>query len=87
MTGYAMACKLAFFSVAFSQIENNKRQNMNQVEHNVKEKIQRFVQLANQELRVNAVFLFGSNAKGTTHAWSDIDLLPPQLIQQRLRFA
>ena len=41
---------------------------------NVTDKIQRFIQSAKQELRVNAVFLFGSNAKGTTHAWSDIDL-------------
>ncbi|MGH7491128.1 MAG: nucleotidyltransferase domain-containing protein [bacterium] len=41
---------------------------------NVSDKLERFIQLAKQELRLNAVFLFGSNAKGITHAWSDIEL-------------
>ncbi len=41
---------------------------------NVNEKVQRFIQLAGRDLDLHAVYLFGSSAKGTTHAWSDIDL-------------
>ena len=41
---------------------------------NVEESIKRFVDLATANLRLQAVYLFGSNAKGRTHEWSDIDL-------------
>jgi predicted nucleotidyltransferase len=41
---------------------------------NVEESIKRFVDLATSDLRLQAVYLFGSNAKGHTHEWSDIDL-------------
>ncbi|NUM75574.1 nucleotidyltransferase domain-containing protein [candidate division KSB1 bacterium] len=41
---------------------------------NITDKIQRFIQLTNQSIRLEAVYLFGSTARGTTHAWSDIDL-------------
>jgi predicted nucleotidyltransferase len=41
---------------------------------NVEEIIKRFVDLATVSLRLQAVYLFGSNAKGNTNEWSDIDL-------------
>ncbi|KAA0229386.1 nucleotidyltransferase domain-containing protein [candidate division KSB1 bacterium] len=41
---------------------------------NMTDKIQRLIQLTNPSLRLEAVYLFGSSARGTTHAWSDIDL-------------
>jgi len=41
---------------------------------NVEESIKRFVDLATANLRLQAVYLFGSNAKGRTDEWSDIDL-------------
>jgi predicted nucleotidyltransferase len=41
---------------------------------NIEDKIRRFLELANKDIRVEAVYLFGSTAKGKTHAWSDIDL-------------
>jgi predicted nucleotidyltransferase len=41
---------------------------------NIKDKIQRFIQLVNHDLRLEAVYLFGSSAKGNVHQWSDIDL-------------
>ncbi|MDZ7365242.1 MAG: nucleotidyltransferase domain-containing protein [candidate division KSB1 bacterium] len=41
---------------------------------NVEEIIRRFVDLATVNLRLEAVYLFGSNAKGNTEEWSDIDL-------------
>ena len=40
----------------------------------VEKKIQRLIQLAGKELRLEAVYLFGSTAKGDDHEWSDIDL-------------
>lgn len=41
---------------------------------NITDKIQRLIELTNPSLRLEAVYLFGSTAKGATHAWSDIDL-------------
>jgi len=41
---------------------------------NVEESIRRFVDLATVDLRLQAVYLFGSYAKGHSHEWSDIDL-------------
>ncbi len=41
---------------------------------NVDDKIRRFIHLAKKDLRLEAVYLFGSSAKGRTHQWSDIDL-------------
>ncbi len=41
---------------------------------NVNDKIRRFIHLAKKDLRLEAVYLFGSSAKGRTHQWSDIDL-------------
>ncbi len=41
---------------------------------NIEDKIQRFIQLASQDLKLDAVYLFGSHAKGKMHEWSDIDL-------------
>ncbi len=40
----------------------------------VEKRIQRLIQLAGKELRLEAVYLFGSTAKGDDHEWSDIDL-------------
>jgi len=40
----------------------------------VEDSIKRFIDLANADLRLEAVYLFGSNAKGNAHEWSDIDL-------------
>lgn len=40
----------------------------------VEESVKRFVDLATVNLRLQAVYLFGSNAKGNAHEWSDIDL-------------
>ena len=37
-------------------------------------KVQKFIQLASNDLRFKAVYLFGSSAKGKAHRWSDIDL-------------
>ncbi len=41
---------------------------------NVEQKIQRLIQLVTKELRLEAVYLFGSIAKGDSHDCSDIDL-------------
>ena len=41
---------------------------------NVEKRIRRLIQLAGKELRLEAVYLFGSTAKGADHEWSDIDL-------------
>ena len=40
----------------------------------VERRTQRLIQLTAKELRLEAVYLFGSTAKGNTHEWSDIDL-------------
>lgn len=40
----------------------------------VEKRIQSLIQLAAKELRLEAVYLFGSTAKGHAHEWSDIDL-------------
>ncbi len=40
----------------------------------IEKRIQRLIQLATNEIRLEAVYLFGSTAKGETHEWSDIDL-------------
>jgi len=41
---------------------------------NVEKRIRRLIQLTGKELRLEAVYLFGSTAKGADHEWSDIDL-------------
>lgn len=41
---------------------------------NVDDKIREFVQLTGQNLKLEAVYLFGSQARGNAHEWSDIDL-------------
>jgi len=40
----------------------------------VEDKIREFVQLTGQNLKLEAVYLFGSQARGNAHEWSDIDL-------------
>lgn len=37
-------------------------------------KIREFVQLTGQNLKLEAVYLFGSQARDNAHEWSDIDL-------------
>jgi len=41
---------------------------------NVDDKVQEFIQLASQDLKLEAIYLFGSQARGNAHEWSDIDL-------------
>ena len=41
---------------------------------NVDKKIQEFIQLTGKALELEAVYLFGSHARGNSHEWSDIDL-------------
>ena len=41
---------------------------------NIDDKVQEFIQLASQGLKLEAVYLFGSQARGKAHEWSDIDL-------------
>ncbi|MFQ5674415.1 MAG: nucleotidyltransferase domain-containing protein [bacterium] len=40
----------------------------------VEKKIERLIHLVAKEFRVEAVYLFGSTANGSSHEWSDIDL-------------
>lgn len=40
----------------------------------VDNRIRRLIQLAAKDLRLEAVYLFGSFAKGNSQEWSDIDL-------------
>lgn len=40
----------------------------------VDNKIKEFIQLASQNLKLEAIYLFGSQARGKAHEWSDIDL-------------
>lgn len=41
---------------------------------NIDDKVQEFIQLAGQDLQLEAVYLFGSQARGKAYEWSDIDL-------------
>ena len=40
----------------------------------IEKRIQRLIRLAAKEFRLEAVYLFGSTAKGYADEWSDIDL-------------
>jgi predicted nucleotidyltransferase len=47
---------------------------MAQVAPDVVASVERFLALLRQRLRVDALYLYGSQASGTAHPWSDIDV-------------
>ncbi len=57
----------------------------------VKRSIEEFILLVRGEIRVDAVYLYGSHAKGTAREWSDIDLavispdFSQDLFEERIR--
>ncbi len=47
---------------------------MAHIPKNIVSSVQKFVTLVQQQRRVEAIYLYGSYAKGTATQWSDIDL-------------
>lgn len=47
---------------------------MAQVAPDVIASVERFLAVVRQRLRVDAAYLYGSQARGSAHSWSDIDV-------------
>ena len=44
------------------------------IDAELKTTIDKYIEKISHHYKIDAVYLFGSHAKGTTHEWSDIDL-------------
>ena len=47
---------------------------MGKIPASIEESVQRFINAASQRYRIEEVYLYGSQAKGTASSWSDIDI-------------